>query len=213
MLIPFDGLWKRHGIRAPGVVHIGANDGVLEAALYHKLGVRKVIWIEAEPVTFGKLKATVAKYPNDICLQACVSDVDGQTVKFHIANNASNSSSMLEFGSHTTAHPDVTFIDTIELVTTRVDTLFKKHNIQLGNGWFINCDVQGAELLALKGCGELLWHFDYAYVEVNERELYKLCPLTKDIDAYLDRFGFVGIEERITPQFWGDKFYKRWRKP
>ena len=57
--------------------------------------------------------------------------------------------------------------------------------------------------------GDLLTRFDYAYIEVNEKELYKGCPLVEEIDAYLWEYGFVGADKKMTSWGWGDKMYVR----
>jgi len=95
------------------------------------------------------------------------------------------------------------------MTTMRADTLLMRDEDMIPNGSFLNLDLQGAELLALRGLGEMLWWFEYVYVEVNERELYQGCPLVREIDDYLSRFGFSGMEVKMTNHGWGDKFYRR----
>lgn len=209
MLISFDYLFEKYSIKTKTVLHLGANTGQ-EAAAYSVHGVETVIWVEALPAVHAKLAKHVAQFPSvQIALQACLSDVDGQDVTFNVASNDAQSSSFLEFGTHSKEHPTVRFVDRLQMKTKRLDTLLAEHGLDLPwpGGSFLNIDLQGAELLALKGMGDLLHRFQYAYVEVNEKELYKGCPLTKDIDAYLARFGFVGVETKMTGSGWGDKFY------
>lgn len=207
MLIPFDYLFKKHQIRPQGVLHLGANEGQ-EAEEYEKAKVPFVIWVEAIPSVYEKLVQRVRKYPTHICLCACVSDVDGKEVTFNVANNQGQSSSFLEFGTHAQEHPTVKFIDKLTLATSRVDTLLFAFQRNI-NHWFLNVDLQGAELLALKGMGHYLWGFDWAYIEVNEKELYKGCPLVGEIDAYLALHELKPAEVKMTGSGWGDKFYKR----
>lgn len=209
MLIPFNQLFKKYQVQSVECLHIGANTGQ-EAEEYHRQGIKKVIWVEADPVLFPKLQKHVGPYGGN-CLNACVSDTDGEKVTFNIANNGGQSSSMLKFGTHSKEHPTVKFTKTIEMTTKRVDTLLKEEGINIGNGFrcdaFLNIDLQGAELLALKGMGEMLSAFDYVYIEVNKAELYEGCPLVGEIDDYLGRWGFVGVEDHWTGAGWGDKFY------
>lgn len=208
MLIPFDYLFKKYQIKSTFVLHLGANTGQ-EAEAYKAQGVHHVIWIEAIPEVFTQLARNIARYPNSVALCACLSDKDGQMVTFNVSSNDAQSSSFLEFGTHAKEHPTVKFTKTIQLVTSRVDTLLNQHNIQLSSGGFLNIDLQGAELLALIGIGDLLTRFDYIYVEVNTAELYKGCPHAEEIDSYLFEYGFVGIETKMTNHGWGDKFYMR----
>lgn len=209
MLIPFIELHRRFKFIPEGVVHLGANSGQ-EAVEYHRWGVRNVIWVEALPDVFLELKRNVSHYPGQLALCACLSNVDGQKVPFNVANNQGQSSSFLEFGTHSKEHPTVKFTRRIELETIRLDTLFRKFGFSLpGTKWLLNADLQGAELLALQGMGELMHHFSYAYLEVNERELYKGCALVGEIDSFLAQHGFVGQMCKMTGFGWGDKFYTK----
>lgn len=206
MLIPFDTLCKKYSIKPEGVLHIGANNAA-ECETYYANGVKRSVWIEALPDVYKELKEVVSKYPKTIALNACVSDVDGHTVQFNVSSNHGESSSMLEFGSHAQAHPDVTFINKIRLVTSRVDTLMIKKGINIREFDFLNIDLQGAELLALRGMGDMLRLFKFVYIELNREELYKGCAMFEDVKSYLESFGFVLKEVKWTGAGWGDGFF------
>lgn len=207
MLIHFDQLFPRHRVRADVAVHLGAHYGE-EADAYHRNGVSKAIWVEALPECFQELQRRVlAKFPNDVCHLACLSNENGKRVQFNVANNDGQSSSFLEFGTHSQEHPTVKFTRAVEMLTVRADSLLDAASIPPGS--FLNLDLQGAELLALEGLGDLLDRFSYVYCEVNERELYKGCALVGKVDAYLARFGLWGVETKMTNFGWGDKFYTK----
>jgi hypothetical protein len=97
----------------------------------------------------------------------------------------------------------------MSMTTTRVDSLLARNDVLVGPGWFLNIDLQGAELLALKGMGDLLHQFSHLYIEVNEKELYKGCPRVWEIDSFLAGWGFHGVETKMTGFGWGDKYYQR----
>lgn len=209
MLIPFDYLFMKYQIKSTGVLHLGAHWGE-EGEAYAAAGVKTVIWIEALEDAFGRLAKHVKELPGSHhCIRACVSDTDGKEVTFNIASNQGQSSSIFKFGTHAKEHPTVKYIRKEKMITARVDSLLETWGLKVGPGWFLNADLQGAELLALKGMGDLLWRFDHAYIEVNDRELYQGCPLTPEIDDYLADFGLSGMEAKMTGAGWGDKYYKR----
>lgn len=203
MLIELSDLYAKYHINATGVIHIGASTGQ-EADTYHKHGL-KVIWIEAIHSVYKQLCRNVVKYAGTISIHACVSDKDGEIVDFNISNNEGQSSSLFEFGTHTKEHPGIVFTEKTRLHTARVDTLMTSRKIDTSQYDFLNLDIQGAELLALKGTD--LTHVRYIYIEVNERELYKGCPLLPEIDEYLARFDFQRVETKMTHWGWGDAFY------
>jgi len=202
MLIPFHILCQKHNIAPKGVLHVGASEGQ-EAYAYYLQGVKRTIWIEAIPDIFNKLVQNIKKYPDALAINACVSDVDGNEMLFNIASNDGQSSSLLELGTHKIAHPSVHYTHTIEVVTRRIDTLLSGYDL---TGFdFLTIDLQGAELLALKGMGELIDGFKYAYIEVNREELYKGCAMVWEIDEYLK--DFERVETKFTDKGWGDALY------
>lgn len=209
MLIPFTELFPRHNVKPQGVLHLGANTGQ-EAEIYAQLGVPRVIWVEAEPNLFKKLQAHIQQFPGQQALRACVGEEDGKEVEFHIANNGGQSSSILELGTHAQEHPEVRYIGKLKMLTIRVDTLLARMGVTLLGQWLVNIDLQGAELMALRGMGSLLrQHFKWVYTEVNDQELYQGCALVDQIDSYLGQYGFQPKEEHMTGSHWGDKFYAK----
>jgi len=202
MLIDFNTLWPKYNINPKGVLHIGASHGQ-ETAYYVNLGVRDVVYIEALLNVFEQLVEHVKKFNGKFtCINACISDVDNEEVIFNVTNNEGQSSSMLDFGTHSKQHPTVKVIDTIKLKTTRVDSLYNAYNL---SGYdFLNIDLQCAELLALKSMGTLLNDFKWIYLEVNRAELYKGCPMYTEVFEYLKQFGFTETETKWTNHGWGD---------
>lgn len=208
MLIPFDELFRKYQIKPNGVLHVGANSGQ-EAETYQRLGITDVVWIEALPEIYEKLLIHLRGFPTQRAYRGCISDVSDQTVTFHVASNDGQSSSMLEPTQHCIEHPSVKFNRQVELQTIRLDHLLRVAGVQVGPDWFLNLDLQGTELLALKSLGHLIHQFKYAYVEVNNSELYKGCAFVHQIDDFLEPLGFQPRQTRWTGNGWGDRFYSK----
>lgn len=202
MLIPFDYLFEKYNIKPKGILHIGANVGE-EAVTYEKLGVRKQIWIEGNPEIFLKLKQNINHNPDAVALNYVIGD-ENKPVTFHIANNAGQSSSVLELGYHKIDHPDVHYIGDIETTMHRIDSL----DLDLSGVDFLNIDLQGAELMALRGMGDLLRGFRWAYLEINKAEEYIGCPLIETLDLFMIANGFRRVETKYCGRSsWGDALY------
>lgn len=208
MLIPFDYLFQKYNVKCTGLLHAGGSTGQ-ERMMYHKLLIPFVYWIEAIPNVAHELSENLKPYPNQYALNACVSDKDYEIVRFHISNNEKQSSSFLELGHHKAIHPEVKYVDEYVVHTIRIDTLLNKYHIdekkQIN---FLNFDLQGAELMALKGMGKLLNHIEYIYLEVNKKETYIGCPLIDEIDSFLSDFERVETGDWICDT-WTDGFYIR----
>ena len=134
------------------------------------------------------------------------SNESGNKIKLHIANNT-QSSSILKLGKHSDLYPDIKYINEMDVETDTINQIFqKKYNIREFN--FINLDIQGAELLALKGSDKILSHIDAIYTEVNLDEIYLNCAKIEEIDEYLKKFGFERVLlETPDSDLWGDALY------
>ena len=138
---------------------------------------------------------------------AIIDDVDNKDVTLNISNNG-QSSSILEFGTHLLHHPQVQYIDKIKGKTTRLDTLIEKNSIPIERLNFINLDIQGVELRALRSMEKYLKYINYIYTEVNEDYVYKNCNLVGEIDEYLSNFGFKRVVTKMAGKAgWGDALY------
>ena len=215
MLIDFRELFPKYNIKPKGVLHVGANVGE-EAPVYLELGITKQVWIEANPVIFEKLKANLQSNPEAIPVNWCISDKCEEVI-FHVSNNGSQSSSILELGTHAQAHPEVHYTEEIKMTAVTIEQVFLAHGYSnpystlikfLPDLDFLNIDLQGAELKALRGMGDRLKQFKWAYLEVNKEELYKGCALIGEIDEYLSGFGFKRVETKwCGATGWGDALY------
>ena len=142
-----------------------------------------IYWIEANPNLVNQFKDLVPNIINEI-----VYDSDGHHIKFKITNNTL-SSSILDLEYHKVIHPNVIVSDIIEGKSKTLKTIISENNIPNTLNLLV-LDLQGVELMALKGLKELINNFDYIYTEVNELELYKNGCLIEELDGYLRDFNF-----------------------
>jgi FkbM family methyltransferase len=201
MLIPLHDLVRKYNIHFKGILHVGAHE-CEEIGDYERYIPRnKILWVEALP---GKVSLCKERYPNVLIENAIVSDVI-EDVVFKVSNNG-QSSSILEFGLHSQYHPHVHYITAFNGTTTLLKSILPKYDIAYN---FLNFDIQGAELKALKGMEEYLPKVDYIYTEVNSDYVYKECALIGELDEYLRPFGLHRVETKWTDCKWGDAFYMR----
>lgn len=199
MLIPLYQLIQKYRINFKGILHVGAHE-CEELNDYEKFLPRdKILWIEALP---EKVSLCRDRYPNINIENAIVSDVE-EDIIFKVSNNG-QSSSILDFGLHSKYHPHVHYINSFQSKTSLLKNIIPKYNIDYN---FLNFDIQGAELKALKGMEDYLPNIDYLYTEVNSDYVYKDCSLVTELDKYLEKFNLVRIETKWTDYKWGDAFY------
>ena len=59
---------------------------------------------------------------------------------------------------------------------------------------YLNIDIQGYELEALKGSENGLKNYvDYIYIEISREEMYEESVLKNELDSYLKDFGFLRV--------------------
>jgi FkbM family methyltransferase len=180
-----------------GIIHIGANHGQESDSYYNRYGNPKVIFIEADPKVFLKLHENLSKYPNQIAIQALVADKDNVEWDFLCdKNNAGQSSSLFDFHLHKKMFPNVVMGESIKLIGKTLPTILKENNIDIKDYKHINMDVEGAELLVLKGIGSDLRNFETITLEASDFESRFGQPLLKEIDKYMFAAEFTKLNQR-----------------
>jgi FkbM family methyltransferase len=147
-------------------------------------------------------------YPNIMIYNECVSDENNKKVHFMITNNY-ESSSILNLKKHMDFYPNIYEMYRKMMYTKTIDTIFDENKLDPNKFNFMNIDIQGAELLALKGCKNILPYIDYIYCEVNSLELYEDCVLLPELNEFLNNNGFKLSNIQMTTAGWGDAFYVR----
>jgi len=199
MLIPLHKLVNRYNIKFDGILHVGAHECEELNDYKNYISIDKILWIEAIP---EKVKLCKSKYPEINIENAIVSDKI-EDIVFKISNNG-QSSSILDFGLHSHYHPYVHYVTEFTATTSLLKDILPKYDINYN---FLNFDIQGAELKALKGMDEYLDNVSYLYTEVNSNYVYKDCALIDELDEYLKKFGLIRVETKWTEFEWGDAFY------
>jgi len=149
-----------------GILHIGAHLG-LEAEEYSSKG-KPVIFIEADPETFKRLEERVSPFQDMRAFNFLLGDEE-KIVRFFRASNSSESSSIFEF-SEKNVFQNVSTSNEIDIKMFRLDSRFTSEDLKEFDHWVI--DVQGAELLILRGAGELLKICKTLFVECSTDEFY-----------------------------------------
>ena len=181
-----------------GILHLGAHRG-LEAEVYNWFG-KNVVWVEALPEIYEELVQNLHFYKNQKSFLALLTDKNNQTMKFNISNHDKACSSIFEFTenikkSKIWSNRNHAMIKSISLKSITLDTLLEENQIDANNynHWIL--DLQGAELLALKGGEKSLEKCNSLYIEVSTKNFYKEAVLWNDIKEWLITKNFYPTRE------------------
>jgi hypothetical protein len=193
----------KNNIKITGVMHIGAHE-CEELHAYNKLGVANedIIWIEA--INEKVIQAKNRNIPN--VYNAVITDKDDDDIIFNISNYI-QASSVLELGFCSREHPNIVYINQIHLKSITINSFFERNNINENKYNLWNFDIQGAELMALKGATKYIKYAKAIFLEICESELYAHQALLKDIDLYLSQYNFKRVITKFTPFTWGEALY------
>jgi FkbM family methyltransferase len=208
MFIDLKTLIDRYSLNIRGVIHAGAHQ-LEEKQCYTSNNIHDVVWIEGNEDLIPACKQILSELnAPDPVLNYLVYDQDDVELNFKITNNT-QSSSILDFGKHKQYYSYIDFIDSKVKKTATLKTIIEKNNIDISKYNMLNLDLQGVELRALKGLGNLINNIDYVYTEINNDDIYQGNDLVADIDLYLEQFGFKRVETLMLSEQWGDAFYMK----
>jgi FkbM family methyltransferase len=203
MLIKLSILHKKYNLNITGISHFGAHLGQ-EVASYRDLDIKNIHLFEPQKNIYEKLKK---KFSNDedISLYNFGLGANDQNVNINLApGNSGLSASILTPGKHKKYYPDIKFSGTEEIEIKIYD------NLNIPNVNFLNIDIQGYEIEALKGStGALKNKIDYVFIEVSRKPLYEHSALVSDIDEFLGEYNFIRVRTRWASSKvpWADSFY------
>ena len=110
-------------IKINGAFHVGAHE-CEELGFYNQLGlsVQDLVWIDA--IGSKVFEAQIRGIPN--VFNAVITDKDNEDVVFNVSNNV-QSSSVLEFGTHSQEHPWVVYVGKLIQKSVSIDTFFERN--------------------------------------------------------------------------------------
>jgi FkbM family methyltransferase len=172
------------------------------------LGARRTLFVEANPDLAAALRARFAKRADVTIAEFAAADRAGN-LDFHLTS-FDQSSSLLRLKKHAEIYPQIVPARTIPVPAKRLDDALAELNLAAARFDLLALDIQGAELMALRGCSGLVERVQAILCEVSFEELYEGCALADEIDAHLGQFGFARVAT-ATPYHpsWGDGFYVR----
>ncbi|APX00101.1 hypothetical protein CHINAEXTREME_14335 [Halobiforma lacisalsi AJ5] len=163
------------------VYDVGANVGTYTCFIASKLGPGQIVAFEPEPQNVDRLRENIKLNNTDAnVIDIALSDSDG-TIDLSLSGNEAGE------GEHMIATDQET--ETIEVKMARGDTIIDRHG--LPNPTVMKIDVEGAEMLVLRGLSETFRnHVRLAYIEVHPEKLPKFGDSASEVHVFLEESGF-----------------------
>ena len=175
-------------LKSNGILHLGAHRGN-ESGIYNWFN-KNVLWIEAIPEIFEELEINIRYQFGQKAICALLGDEDKKKTKFYLSNNDKASSSIFNLSSDVKeeklwAGRSIKMNDYIFLEMRTLDSILDEHKIKAFNydHWVV--DLQGAEMIFLKGAVRAIEDCKSISIEVSKKEFYDGGAKWEEIRDYL----------------------------
>jgi len=196
-------IWHRD--ERKNILFIGSNsmDEICNYTSTYKNG----IFIEAIPNIYEQLKGNL-NYANNtyntnyIAVNQLLTDKIGEEYQFNIFSNNGASSSIFEpnIDKWRELHPEWNGVDKtheITLISSTIENIIKKYGWE-NKTYDVVLDVQGAELVVLKGFGkDNIKNIDKLHVEISQEKFYDGGVLFPELNDFIISNGFKIISNPI----------------
>jgi len=184
----------------PVIVEAGAYDGSNTRDFCHFWPACQVYAFEPVPSAYERMLNVSDEFPGRIHPQKMALGRRTETSEMHVsltgASGGEQSSSLL---APTATREEFPFVDfrreTIPVQVTRLDVWAAAMSINRVD--FLWLDLQGMELAALEGCGDLLATVSAIHCEVQNAPLYEGAPVYPEVSKWLKGHGFQVAQEAV----------------
>ena len=193
------------------IFDVGSRDCGQSIEFYNKFPNAKIYAFECNPNTLNICKKNIEQYSDRITLiEGAVCDYDGE-IKFYPINQQKTITSWKDgnpgasslFKSNGKYQVEQYVQDEIVTNCHRLDSVMQKYGIpKVDILWM---DLQGAELLTLKGLGVHLQNVKYIHTEISYREMYSGQVMFEELNNFIisnefiikNKLSFIGWQEDI----------------
>lgn len=191
---------------SPVILDVGSYHGEQACEFAMTFPDARIYAFEARPESAEKIRRNVARFPTIEVIEGAVHEFDAETV-FHAVHEFNPGASSLFVGSGVQAIHPITQVP-ITVPALRLDTWTQA--VQVPRFDIVWMDLQGAELLALRGMGNLLSTVRAIQLEVTYRELYHGQVMWPEVRALLEDNGMRLVDEWVDVcGYFGDAVFVR----
>lgn len=182
------------------IIHVGAHLGQ-ELDFYESLNPKKVLWIEADPDLFLRLKNNLNNSINNIHithLALVSSELNKELILKRYSNDGASNSVYHQTENFNFIWPSIYEIqEEITIKSQTLKSIIEYYNININDfsNSLLVLDVQGHELDVLLGAEELIECFNYICTEISLIPIYKGGCSGEDVIEFLNKHNFITITQ------------------
>lgn len=193
------------------VVHVGAHKGE-EVDAYRRHGANRIVLVEAGPGNAAALQERFGAAHDVLVVHAAATDHDGteQLLMHTNRRGETESASLLPMKRLGEIVPTLQTEDTVEVPAATLDALLERAGIAAGSIGLLVLDVQGAELLVLRGAVGALASARAVLTEVALIELYEGAASEEEVAPLLEAAGFALSDALYYELYEGDHRFPAW---
>lgn len=173
------------------IFDVGSLNGIESVYFSQYLPNSKIYSFEANPNSASLVRENQKFYSNARCINKAVSDYNGKNTFYLTTENIGASSLLKPIGGYAGNQYSTIEVDVITIEKFCEENKIPKVDIL----WM---DLQGNELNALKGMGEMLSNTKVICSEVGLKPYYENHTLYDEIVEYLEKYGFE-VSEKDYP--------------
>lgn len=173
------------------IFDVGSLNGIESIYFSQFLPSSQIYSFEANPKSASLVRENQKYYPNTRCINKAVSDYNGKNTFYLTPQNIGASSLLKPLGGLAG-----TQYSTIEVDVITIQKFCEENNIP--NIDILWMDLQGNELNALKGMGDMLYNTKIICSEIGLIPYYENHTLYGEIVDYLKKYGFE-VSEKDYP--------------
>jgi FkbM family methyltransferase len=203
------------------IFDIGACEGESSIRYSRQFPNARVCCFEPIPSNFKLIQHNITEFEASKvqAFEICLSDKDGEA-EFHVSSGkpdefngkdvdwefGNKSSSLLPPDKLLATNKWLEFKNEIKVSTIKLDTFLSRETIDQID--FAHMDVQGAELMVLRGAGNKINVIKNIWLEVESIPLYEGQPVKKDVESFMSNLGYVKLIDTVD-EVAGDQFWSR----
>jgi FkbM family methyltransferase len=187
MITDLETLVNKFKITITGISHFGAHFGQ-ELDTYNEMEINNIHFFEPQKEAFNILNKRTKELENVKIYNVGLGSKNFKTKMYSSDVYDGVSASVLKPTAHNKYFPEVVF----DKLITEIE-IIKYDDLNIKDINFLNIDIQGYELEALKGSKNSLKDIDAIYTEVSRKPLYEKSCLIRDLDRFLKEYEFIRV--------------------